>query len=300
MDKRCRNRVCHHITILNHTSLVLPINVNEENLDGDNQLKLAVKHNHLGAIRNLMQSPNLNINHQGPNGLTALHMLSVQTDPFRTIALQLLSTRGADPNLQTSNGSTPLYLAVHKASADRDDSPEYVNLLQAYGADPDILDPHGYSPLIYACLSNLPNIVLALLYGRANPNLLDNHGYSALYYASTHGYIDIVHCLLGFGADPNFVERRTGESILSKNTKPEILKLLIQHGANPYIAGTINNPLIRLTYQMHIRKAKGIIQKTMMNAMPGSAIHGMINSNMYEPQVWDLILTYLFGDIALV
>lgn len=300
MDRRCRDRVCHHQVILNHISLVLPDNVNDENLDGDTQLKLAIKHTHIGALRNLMLSPSLNINHQCRNGLSALHITSLQSDPFRSISVQLMSTRGIDPDLQTQSGTTALYMAVTNHYANRNDDTGYINTLLSYGANPNIPEKqNGFTPLIYACLSNLSNISLALLYGRADPNILDNQGYSALYYACTHGYIDIVHCLLGFGADPNFIERSSGHTILSKTILPEILQVLIQFGANPYIADALNNPLIRLTYQMHIRKAKRILRETMTSLVKGP-LHEMMTSELYEPQVWDLILTHLFGDIALV
>lgn len=85
--------------------------------------------------------------------------------------------RGADVNKKTSNGETPLYLAVWNG----DES--IVKLLLKKGADVNGKTLHGETVLHIASSSYKPQIVYILLEHGANVNALNDNGKSPLTYA---------------------------------------------------------------------------------------------------------------------
>jgi ankyrin repeat protein len=84
--------------------------------------------------------------------------------------VELLLTRGADPNVSDPHG-TPLQLAIER------NLPYDVELLLANGADPDV------TAIIWAIVHGKTQILELLLDSGADPNAKDGAGHTPLYYA---------------------------------------------------------------------------------------------------------------------
>lgn len=144
--------------------------------DGFSFLK-AVKARDGAKVTSLISSPgSVVINNRHPDtGDGGLHMVVRERD---SNWLGFLLSKGAKPDLQNNEGSTPLALAAQLGWA------EGAELLLARGASVDLANSRGETPLILAVHQrDLPTVRLLLSAG-ANPNRADGvAGYSALDYA---------------------------------------------------------------------------------------------------------------------
>jgi ankyrin repeat protein len=109
------------------------------------------------------------------SGEGALHILVRGRD---LTWLSFMLSRGARPDLQNNEGSTPLLLASQIGWVDG------ARELLARRANPNLGNRRGETPLIFAVLTRDVAMVRVLLAGRANPNQTDHvSGNSALDYA---------------------------------------------------------------------------------------------------------------------
>jgi len=109
------------------------------------------------------------------SGEGALHLLVRGRD---LTWLNFLLGRGARPDLQSNDGTTPLILAAQLGWR------EGAELLLARRANPNLGNSRGETPLIFAVQRRDLAMVRLLISQRANPNQTDNvAGYSALDYA---------------------------------------------------------------------------------------------------------------------
>lgn len=136
-----------------------------------------VRERDANTVQNMVQTPNpavLNARDQ-TTGEGALHVLVRGRD---LTWLNFLLARGARPDLQANDGTTPLILAAQigwREGAER---------LLARGADPNLGNRNGETPLMFAVQRRDLGMVRLLVGQRADPNQTDNvSGYSALDYA---------------------------------------------------------------------------------------------------------------------
>jgi ankyrin repeat protein len=126
-----------------------------------------------------------------------------------TPATKLLLDRGVNPNQATENsGWTALHAAANSAPV------ELIRLLVARGADLNARTKEGATPLFQAVSGNRSAAVKALLELGADPNIATTHGLTALSVAQN---------------------RLSGpQSRESVEAAPQIVDLLLAHGANPF------------------------------------------------------------------
>jgi len=146
---------------------------------------------------------------------------SKQTSEMRRRAIvEYMLSKGAPVNARLHNGTTPLACVEGKM-------PEVARTLIKYGADPNIATDDGCTPLMRAAHGKNRDLVELLLKSGANPNAQINVGspdncecasfinwshhtfhncdapITALVVATERQYVEIVKLLLKHGADPN-------------------------------------------------------------------------------------------------
>ena len=144
--------------------------------DSFNFLK-AVRDRDGAAVQELVSRPNAAVinTRGGANGEGALHILTRGRD---LNWLAFLLARGARPDLQSNDGTTPLILAAQLGWF------EGAEQLLARRANPNLGNSRGETPLIFAVQRRDLTMVRLLRSQGADPNQTDNvAGYSALDYA---------------------------------------------------------------------------------------------------------------------
>lgn len=144
--------------------------------DGFTFLK-GVRERDAATVQNLVSTPNpAVVNYrEASSGEGALHILVRGRD---LTWLSFMLGRGARPDLQSNDGTTPLVLAAQigwVAGAEQ---------LLARGANPNLANSQGETPLMFAVRRRDLAMVRLLVGQRADPNQTDNvTGHSALDYA---------------------------------------------------------------------------------------------------------------------
>lgn len=159
------------------------------------------------------------------------------------VAIALLDA-GANPNHRGWYGETPLHAALlswnHRSSTPISDHEvaTMVRLLIAHGADPSLALGIGSTPLHSAANQGRAEVVRALLEGGAPVNAMSEHVSTPLREAiwSQNPNAEVVRLLLEYGADPAIgdnPERPLREAIASGRLQldPEIIRLL-----EPYLS----------------------------------------------------------------
>ena len=145
---------------------------------------VAVQNEQLGAMRKLVEL-GVDIDWQDSKGRTALACEAAKKKCTR--AFTTLLKMGANTELRTHNGETPLHRAV------RNNNCEAVRLLLEHGAKVNARDRKGHTPLMYAARNaNLKMVNLLLGHG-ADPTMHDKWHRTALQYAAERGADSEIH-----------------------------------------------------------------------------------------------------------
>ena len=231
-------------------------NVNGECLSGNTMLGYASK-SHFPEICRLLVKSGADLNSRSTAGETPMMLAIRNTDEAASSSarrlngeedglevLRILLEAGANPNARAKEGfeNSALKLALDES---RGEDFSYAECLLKYGADvnaPSMLN-------FYIAKQNVPVVKFLLAHG-ANPNSeaeakYDDRGIrrTSLFQAAYSGNLDMVKLLVEAGADVNkrsvVEEGNAGDSqsvpvmygCLMK--KPEIVKYLLEHGADP-------------------------------------------------------------------
>jgi ankyrin repeat protein len=238
-------------------------NVKAVNAYGVNAMQLAADASNTDLIRLLLKA-GADPNSANPEGETALHLVARAGN---VEAAKLLLKAGAEVDARESfGGQTPLMWATARRH------PEMVELLADKGADVNArsavrdylrvataesrakqLDRGGFTPLMYAARENCDACVEVLLKHKVDINQPDPSGIGPMVIAMLNSNWDIAKRLIDAGADVNewdiFGQAPLHVAIgnmnsrgnsnpldrdhLEKTTGHDVVKLLLDHGANP-------------------------------------------------------------------
>ncbi|XP_053089597.1 ankyrin repeat domain-containing protein 53 [Pangasianodon hypophthalmus] len=119
----------------------------QHNKQGLTVLHVAAQHGQLNCLKLLLESCIVDVNASCLRGWRPLHMaLSPESKPNSYCCLTYLLEHGAEPNVSTDEGLTPLHMAAAEGLR------ECVETLVRVGADTHARDSRGHTPLELACL----------------------------------------------------------------------------------------------------------------------------------------------------
>ena len=109
-----------------------------------------------------------------------------------------------------------------------------MKLLLEAGANPDLASDGGHTPLTVAAYNNSKAIVEALLTHGCDVNKATSHGYMALHLAAWDGYTEIVNMLLTNGTlhDNPTRDYNTPLALACHGNKFDVIRLLLPYGCN--------------------------------------------------------------------
>jgi len=139
--------------------------------------------------------------------------------------LEFLIERGADPNLKSREGETPLSFAVRSGQT------KMVEILLANKVECNCRTPDWRTPLHQACLEGFLEIAILLINAGADVNARDCEGWTTLHFAVQKGIPETIAVLLKNGADPlaEADEEVTPLSLARAERKVEIVSILERH-----------------------------------------------------------------------
>jgi len=217
------------------------------------------------AVVELLAAKGANVNARAARGQTALMWAVAQKHPE---VVKVLIANGADIHARSDSWTEVMavpphgYLEYNRAIphgndtalmfAARVDDLASAKLLVAAGANVNDEDAWGVSAVVLAAHSGFTDVVEFLLEKGANPNS-DRAGFTALHEAVMRRDENLVKVLLDHGADANLPvrswtpTRRSSHDfnfppeligatpfwLAARFTEPEIMRLLVKHGADP-------------------------------------------------------------------
>ena len=175
------------------------VNVNLRLSEGTTALCVAAYKGHDEVVELILATPNVDVDARKDDGATAL-VFAAESGFTRIV--ELLCKHGADVNLPTYPGSTPLSIAIYFGHV------EAVRvLLRAPGVRVNQGNRTGVTPLGVATRQGRKDIVRMLLRKGADPNRADINGVAPLHVACLKGYTDIARMLLNSKAASNMQVR---------------------------------------------------------------------------------------------
>ncbi|KGO47896.1 hypothetical protein PEX1_064950 [Penicillium expansum] len=223
---------------------------------------------------------------------------------------------GINLNEETRDGTTLLIEAIRKRAPQ-----QAIETLLNSGCDPNRKDDHGKTALCEAVQSDQPSIVTALLNKDANPNLPgpEHVLWSAVHrpgclrillawgadvkktpglmeQATSVNNIDAVRVLLQAGMDPNSKKDGIYTPLCSaiRDDRPDILTLLLHHGADPNVMASEWPAWKCITHRrLHflpdlvaagadLRKPPGIVESAVEENNP-EALHWLVSQGGANP-----------------
>ena len=172
-------------------------------------------------------------------GRPAMPLLHLAVHLEQDAAIEALLTAGADPNLRATifdeAGTTPLMMAAQRRKLAR------VKTLLAAGADPQERNKQGETAMALARKAGRKPIIKHLDALAAKQPAAESESADAgvsLHDAVRDGRLDVVRSLLASGAEVNDRDRQQRTPLMEAidHDHPEMLGLLLEHGADPCVA----------------------------------------------------------------
>ena len=177
----------------------------------------------------------------GPQQDAQLLQAAAAQDP--ETALYALSA-GADARAAEPDGTTALHYAAHHGDQ------RLVDALLRAKADPNARNEYGSTPLAEAAVLGDAPLIQRLLRAGADAESPNSEGQTALMTVARAGKLEAARVLLKAGAKVDAREKWGGQTALmwaSAQGHPAMIKLLLAHGADPNLRGTIRDWQRRLT-----------------------------------------------------
>lgn len=114
---------------------------------------------------------------------------------YRVEIVSLLIGLGADVNAVTEDGQSVLHAAVGETPSQPDRQAECVRLLLDAGADGDVTTPYGYTPLMLAAWFGCADAAKVLVAAGVNQSIQDQQGRNAKDIAKDRGHCVIAELL---------------------------------------------------------------------------------------------------------
>lgn len=190
---------------------------------GDTALHVAAAWGKNSVIEVLLNyGINIDTLNTGPDRTTALIQTSLRGN---LTTLSLLLAKGANPNIQDTNGLTALHSTTRRSTYDpppgvatvfpipNDVVMSVINLLLESGTDPNIQDATGQTALHFAAYYGHEEMAKSILENRGLADLQDNWSQAALHLAVLNKHDAVVAVLLGKGASSD-IENFYGQTAL--------------------------------------------------------------------------------------
>jgi ankyrin repeat protein len=179
-----------------------------------------------GAVNALIQA-GAAVNEKNIHGESPL-MLAASNNKNHEVLIALILA-SADVNASDHVGRTALLLAAARNSM------EVLNVLIEAGADTGATDNNGETALFAAARNKNPEVISSFIQGGADIEARNNAGRTPFIEAAASNGTEVLDILIKAGADTGAVSY-SGETALMaaawSNTDPEVIKMLIQGGAN--------------------------------------------------------------------
>lgn len=205
-----------------------------KNKSGNTAMRVALEMGNVEFVE-FLESKGAKLDLEVPNqhGLTPL-LSSASMGDIKTV--EFLISRGANLEAKDYDGMTPLMHAVTNGDANT------VAVLIKAGVDVNAVEGDGLTALAMAAARGDANTVQLLLDSGATVDLLDKENNTPLMYAAINGNVGTINALIKAGADVNAVDhqgKRVLELVNKHSKDAAAMKALITHGADPYVAGLI-------------------------------------------------------------
>jgi len=167
-----------------------------------------------GTAENIKELLDAGADPDAPDGFYGLTALMKVAQQGYIDKAKLLLDYGADPNIPDNGGGTALIHAVRYGQT------EMVKLLIGRGADKDAVNKEGHTLLITVCRDpkkiyqvNRREVIATLIALGASLDNTDKYGNTALIHLALEGYTGIMKLLIEHGADPD-IRNKTGMTAL--------------------------------------------------------------------------------------
>ena len=205
----------------------------------------------------LLVEAGADVNAQTSDGATAF--LVAARRPGSSAVLRYLLDHGADAKTANKQGTSALHYAA--ASGDLD----MVTLLLERGAAVNAQAQEGTAPLARAAVGGNFAMVALMLERGADPNLVGASFHSSLEAAVLRGDTRIVEALLKADADVNRVGYGDYTPLMwacySWNANPGVIRILLDHGADPSRQGKDGNSALALAQRRGDQELVSLLTK---------------------------------------
>jgi hypothetical protein len=176
--------------------------------------------------------------------------LVTATEHGAAVVVQSLIEQGEDVNLTLQR--TPLHVAADQGNL------EIVDLLLAGGADVNARDHGGRVPIFFAIRRDHSEVVWRLVEAGADPTACTGSGSTLLMVAARTEDLELVQWLIDNGAEINAL-RTEGRHVTAlmwaaDKSSEEMVKLLLEHGADPSITNRDGDTALNLADSDAIRE----------------------------------------------